>query len=141
MSPNRSYKLSWMLIYLFLAELFPIDMRASLSGLCSLTTNFYIFLVIKTFKSCKEPNNLNIIQVNYKHFLFSANFTLNMGMLLSLCWNSCLCCSHGTYCASRDKGQNRTAQVKILPRKSIFSPASKKNEKNSLYFSLSEVEN
>jgi len=35
----------------YLAELFPIDMRASLSGLCSLTTNIYIFLVIKTFKS------------------------------------------------------------------------------------------
>ena len=35
------------------AELFPVDMRAFLSGLCNFATNLYIFLVIKTFPDCK----------------------------------------------------------------------------------------
>ena len=31
------------------AELFPVDMRAALSGFCNFAVNIYIFLVIKTF--------------------------------------------------------------------------------------------
>ena len=37
----------------YTAELFPVDMRAFLSGFCSFATNFYIFVVIKTFPECK----------------------------------------------------------------------------------------
>ena len=37
----------------YTAELFPVDMRSFLSGLCSFATNFYIFLVIKTFPECE----------------------------------------------------------------------------------------
>ena len=38
----------------YTAELFPVDMRAFLSGFCNFATNFYIFLVLKTFSSCKS---------------------------------------------------------------------------------------
>ena len=37
----------------YTAELFPVDMRSFLSGFCSFATNFYIFVVIKTFPECR----------------------------------------------------------------------------------------
>ena len=50
-SPILPYRFS------LIAELFPVDMRAFLSGFCNFATNFYIFLVLKTFSSCKSEQN------------------------------------------------------------------------------------
>ena len=41
------------------AELFPVDMRSSLSGYCSLMVNTYIFLSIKTFPGRKSNSALH----------------------------------------------------------------------------------